>query len=55
MAFQSSWSPDGEFLVSSNTINENFDLFTIQKNEANIKRIIKTKESEITPTWGSIK
>lgn len=52
--FKVSWSPDGEYLVFSNTISDNIDLFTIRNDGSELKQITKTSQSELTPVWGSI-
>ena len=52
--FKASWSPDGNSIVFSSVVNDNVDLFTIQKDGLNLKRLTVSPKSEFTPVWGKI-
>lgn len=52
--FKTSWSPDSQSLVFSNSTGDNIDLFTVKKDGANLKQITNSSKSEYTPVWGLI-
>lgn len=52
--FKSSWSPDNNTIVFSRVADKIIQLFTIQKDGTDLKKITKSKKNLYTPTWGLI-
>ena len=46
-----SWSPDGSNIVFVAELNGNYDLFTVNQNGDNLKRLTNTVSDELNPDW----
>jgi TolB protein len=49
--FTPAWSPDGTHIVFSRSVAGNSDLYVADASGANVRRLTRTRASELTPAW----
>ncbi len=52
-AYRTCWSPDGKHIVFNVIVDENYEVFTVNSNGTNLKRITNNKDTDITPYWSN--